>query len=152
MFDYFRLEPSWPGNIKISGNPPATQKAQIIESTTLSKIKGLFPNHNVERRLIPYIEMHEFEALLFSDTSILAEKIGVSHAKIKDILEECGEPEEINDGPNTAPSKRLIGLKSGYRKVAMGETITKAISIQTIRKKCTHFNEWLISLEQLAAG
>jgi len=152
MFDYFRLEPSWPGNAKVPGNSTATQKAQKIEAATFSHIKDLFPNHNVERRLIPYIEMHEFEALLFSDISILADKINVDHTKIENILNECGEPEEINDRPDKAPSKRLIGLQSSYRKVAMGETISKAIGIQTIREKCTHFNEWLIRLERLPEG
>jgi len=149
MFDYFRLESSWPGNMNIPGSATAIEKAEAIEAATLEKIKESFPGHNVDGRFIPYIEMHEFEALLFSDVSILANKIGVNEVKIKNILDECQEPEEINDGPDTAPSKRLISLYSGYRKVAMGKTISEAIGIQQIRDKCSHFNGWLTKLEQL---
>jgi uncharacterized protein DUF4276 len=150
MFDYFRLESSWPGNINIPGSATAIEKVEAIEAATLERIKELFPNHNVDRRFIPYIEMHEFEALLFSDVSILANKINVDESKIKGILDEFQEPEEINDGPDTAPSKRLISLYSGYRKVAMGKTISEAIGIQQIRDKCSHFNEWLTKLEHLS--
>lgn len=152
MFDYFRLDPNWPGNVNIQGNPTAIEKAERIEKETFVKIKELFPDHNVEDRFIPYIEMHEFEALLFSEASILAKKIGVNKSKIEDILQEFGEPEEINDGPDTAPSKRLISLKSGYRKVAMGKTISETIGIPTIRKKCPHFDSWITRLEKIVGN
>ena len=104
MFDYFRLDPNWPGNVKMQGRPTAKEKAERIEDATLAKIRDLFPDYNVEERFIPYIEMHEFEALLFSEASILANKIGVDTGQIEDILDEFGEPEEINDGQDTAPS------------------------------------------------
>lgn len=150
MFDYFRLDPNWPGNTSLAGSPTAISKAERIETATLAMIRELFPNHNVEGRFVPYIEMHEFEALLFSDASILADSIGVMPGKIQSILDECGEPEEINDGPNSAPSKRLEKLIRGsYPKVAMAKTISAAIGIQAIREKCPHFNAWLTKLEQL---
>jgi len=149
MFDYFRLESNWPGNVNIQGSPTAIKKAERIEDATFVKIKELFPDHNVEGRFVPYIEMHEFEALLFSEVSILANKIGVSPAEVEDILHEYGEPEEIDDGSDTSPSKRLISLNNSYRKVAMGKTISEAIGIPTIREKCPHFDKWLTRLEQL---
>jgi hypothetical protein len=152
MFDYFRLDPTWPGNVNMQGCPTATEKAERIEDATLAKIGELFPDRNVEGRFIPYIEMHEFEALLFSDASILASKLGVDAGKIEDVLDEFGEPEEIDDGPDTAPSKRLISLHKSYRKVAMGKTISEAIGIPTMRKECPHFDNWLIRLKQLAGN
>ncbi|HAL45655.1 MAG TPA: hypothetical protein DCP47_07055 [Phycisphaerales bacterium] len=151
MFDYFRLEPNWPGN-EFNGRPAATEKAEKIETATLAEIEKLFPAQNVRSRFIPYIEMYEFEALLFSNASILAEKAGVRLAHIEQILTDCREPEEINDGSDTAPSKRLIKLCKSYRKVAMGKTISEAIGIQSIRKKCPHFNQWLTKLEQLTVA
>jgi len=147
MFDYYRLEASWPGNVKSSGT--AIEKAARVEEATSAKIKELFPKYDVDGRFIPYIEMHEFEALLFSDESILANKLNVNASKIKEILDECGEPEEIDDEPDTAPSKRLIRIDNSYRKVAMGKTIAEAIGIQTIRQKCPHFNDWISKIEQL---
>jgi hypothetical protein len=152
MFDYFRLDPNWPGNEKIQGKLAATKKAEKIEAATLAEIEKLFPQLNVRKRFIPYIEMYEFEALLFSDASKLAEKIGVRSSQIEQILTECREPEEINDGAETSPSKRIIKLNNSYRKVAMGKTISEAIGIQNIRGKCPHFNGWLTKLEQLAGN
>ena len=149
MFDYFRLEQEWPGNSSTQGCNTSIEKAEKIEDATLVKVRDLFPDHNVEGRLVPYIEMHEFEALLFSDASILADKIGVDANKIQNVLDEFGEPEEINDGPDTAPSKRLISLHKGYRKVAMGKAISEAIGISTMREKCPHFDSWLTRLEKL---
>ena len=156
MFDYSRIEPSWPGMVELleiinSGKKlSAEEKGKKVEKATLTKIGELFPNDNVDTRFIPYIEMHEFEALLFSDTTILANRISVEQAKIDRILTECGEPEEIDDGLNTAPSRRLISLCDGYRKVAMGKTVSGAIGIPTIRNKCRHFDSWITKLEQLA--
>jgi len=109
----------------------------------------LFADYDAEHRFIPYIEMHEFEALLFSDPNVLAEKIEVDVLQIQEILEEYNSPEEINDDPTKAPSKRLIALKNGYRKVAYGKTISEAIGIQIIRGQCAHLNDWLTRIEHL---
>jgi len=93
--------------------------------------------------------MHEFEALLFSDVDVLAEKTEIDAVQIKGIVAEYNNPEEINDEPDKAPSKRLLALKPGYRKVAMGKTVTAAIGSQIIREKCPHFNNWLTKFENL---
>ena len=156
MFDFFRIDADWPGKrgvlrqISDGTNLSATEKGEVLEEATLSEIEGEFSDYNPQRRFLPYIEMHEFEALLFSNASVLANIIGVNETEIEDILDECEEPEEIDDGPDTAPSKRLIRLRSGYRKVAMGKTISEAIGIQAIREKCPHFDTWLRQMEQLA--
>lgn len=150
MFDYYGIETTWPGREGIQSSDTAMKKAEKMEDETLLVIKDLFPDQNAEKRFIPYIEMHEFEALLFSDAPTLAEKLDVNVAEINNILSECGEPEEINDNHKTAPSKRLQNLSYNYRKVAMGKTIADAIGIQTIREKCPHFNKWLNKLELLS--
>lgn len=93
--------------------------------------------------------MHDFEALLFSDADILAEKTEIEVSLIREIIEAYDNPEEINDDPAKAPGKRLESLKNGYRKVAMGKTISEAIGIQVIRGQCPHFNSWLEKLELL---
>lgn len=154
MLDYFRIDTSWPGRhlvtqkIQAGTKLSATQKASLIEEETLKKITELFPDYQAEKRFIPYIEMHEFEALLFSDASILASKIGVELTHVQKILDEHDNPEEINDDPNNAPSKRLEAM-SNYRKVAMGKTISEAIGIHKIRSRCPNFHNWLTKLEKL---
>ncbi|GAB6147370.1 DUF4276 family protein [Desulfocicer niacini] len=155
MFDFFRIDPDWPGKKKIQGKIkggrtlPAIRKAEILEGETYNGIVEQFSQYNAETRFIPYIEMHEFEALLFSDADILAEKTGINIVEIKKVIEAYDNPEEINEDPEKAPSKRLEKLKTGYRKVAMGKIISEAIGIQTIRNQCPHFNAWLTTLEEL---
>jgi len=150
MFDYFRIEPGWPGRKNIQSNDTALQKARKLEQETLLSIRQVYPDQNVEKRFIPYISMHEFEALLFSDTDKLAKIIKTDPSNIANILNDCGEPEEINDNQQTAPSKRLQALcYKKYRKVAMGKSIAESIGINMMRKKCPHFNEWLNKLELL---
>ena len=155
MFDYFRIDSDWPGRSEILGKTQngvsltPIQKARILEDATTREIVTAFSGDNAASRFIPYIEMHEFEALLFSNADILAEKIDIDVSYIRNILIEYNNPEEINDDPEKAPSKRLEALKSGYRKVANGKTISQAIGIQKIRKQCVHFDNWLRKLEGL---
>jgi hypothetical protein len=156
MFDYYRIDAKWPEREEVNqlikkGKPlTASQKAGILEIETQREIINAFPEYNTGNRFIPYIEMHEFESLMFSDEDILAEKTGIDAAQIKEILAEYNDnPEEINDEPGKAPSRRLEALKAGYRKVAMSKAVTAAIGIQLIREKCHHFNNWLTKLESL---
>ena len=158
MFDYFRIDSKWPGKARVrrqiqhGATLTAIQKAKTLETATRNEIVKSFPGYGSENRFIPYIEMHEFEALLFSDAGILAEKTGIDVAQIRIIIEGFDNPEEINDDPVKAPSKRLGILKSGYRKVAMGKTVSEAIGIRAIRRQCPHFDSWLTKLEHLKEG
>jgi hypothetical protein len=155
MFDYFRIDSKWPGIGEVdkrlgSGAVlSATEKANIVETAMDYEVATLL-NHSQKGRFIPYIGMHEFEALLFSNIEILAEKTKIDLSEIRKITEEYdNSPEEINSDPVKAPSKRLDELKHGYRKVAMGKTVSEAIGIQAIRRQCPHFNSWLTNLENL---
>lgn len=155
MFDYFRIDSEWPGKadvlrlVKNGTTLTASQKAETLEAATNKEIARTFPGCDSENRFVPYIEMHEFEALLFSDAAILADKTEIDAALIRRIIEKHENPEEINDDPENAPGKRLESLKKGYRKVAMGKTISEAIGIAGIRRQCPHFNDWLSKLEHL---
>ncbi len=58
-------------------------------------------------------------------------------------------PEDINEGPQTAPSKRILEFIPEYAKAQVGPLAAKAIGVEKLRQHCPHFNEWLASLEQL---
>tara|TARA_Y100000294_G_C8476534_1_gene304963 strand:+ start:249 stop:638 length:390 start_codon:yes stop_codon:yes gene_type:complete len=102
-------------------------------------------------RFIPYIQKFEFEALLFSSPNIAAEELSdpAKAAEMEAILEDCGEAEAVNDGENTAPSKRLKSLFSDYDKVADGPMVLDGIGIAAIRGACPRFSEWIDRLEAL---
>lgn len=149
--DYYGIK-EWPG---IDVVPPQAKPVQIAETVNAATLKGLverYPELQCERRYIPYFAVHEFEALLFSDAEKLAAKLGVPTDCINEVLDECGEPEAINNSRETAPSKRLDALSpsGNFKKTTTGIATAKEIGIGKMREKCPVFNAWITSLELLA--
>jgi len=107
-------------------------------------------------RFIPYIQLHEFEALLFSDPGAFACYYDQSDRQIRALTQlrnGFDNPELIDDGEQTAPSKRIREHFSDFRsrvKRTAGPIIAAEIGLGTIRAKCPHFNDWLTKLERLA--
>ena len=104
-----------------------------------------------EQNFLPYIMLHEFEALLFVDPNKFKE--WVDDESIIDSLHQIkasySSPEEINNSPQTAPSKRILGLIPDYNKVIQGTIIAMEIGLDEMRRQCLHFNKWLDCLENL---
>lgn len=148
FFDYYATK-EWPGIDTIIANSTPSQIAKKINNATTAQLIEEFPDIGVDNRFIPFIAVHEFEALLFSDSQILAEGLGVSTVLIQDILEKCNEPEAINSSPQTAPSKRLEAICCNFKKTVTGIAIANSIGIDKMREKCPNFNTWLLSLEAL---
>ena len=103
-------------------------------------------------RVVPYIQMHEFEGLLFSSPQDMAAGILQPHLwkKFDKILFNFDTPEDINDSFETAPSKRVQHIFRGYQKVLHGSIIARRIGLERIRQACPLFDEWLYQLEQLS--
>ena len=103
-----------------------------------------------EGRFVPFVLMHEFEALLFSDCVRFADAIGRPGVadELQGVREQFGTPEEIDDSPQTAPSKRIRRLVAGYDKPFMGNLAVLEIGLEKIRSECRHFDGWLTRLEQ----
>ena len=101
------------------------------------------------QRFIPYIIMHEFEALLFSDPYNFAKGIGQEELadRFQEIKDSFPSPEEINDSPQTAPSKRVVNIIPRYEKPLMGTLAILEIGLETIRQECHFFDTWLSLLE-----
>lgn len=104
-------------------------------------------------RFIPYIQLHEFEGLLFSDLRVFTDNFEdgeiTNLAELRSTVENCGSPEDINDGFTTAPSKRLGRLIEGYNKTVYGSLLAQEIGLAKIREKCPRFNHWITTLEAL---
>ncbi len=105
-------------------------------------------------RFIPYIQLHEFEALLLVDPNkLLNQFIGREKAVANLIkIRETGKtPEHIDDGANTAPSKRIIDEipEYTYQKAAAGPLVAKEIGLKKLRADCKHFGCWVSRLEAL---
>lgn len=107
-------------------------------------------DENLRSRFIPYIQLHEFEGLLFSNIAVFQNnftKQELDFQQLEDAISSVKTPEEINNGPATAPSERLKKAIKGYDKVVYGACLASDIGLNTIREKCILFNEWIMKLE-----
>jgi len=158
MFDFYGLPFDWPGRQEAAGLS-WEQKGSCVENAILDDLAAVVGHDFDRRQFIPYVQVHEFEALLFSDVGILAERVaclarcsvGQLSGKLEEICRDAGNPEAINDNYDTCPSRRIAGLVYGYRKLLHGPGVAKAIGLDVIRRQCKHFNEWLEKLESLAS-
>lgn len=124
-----------------------------LEQNLLSEIQAKIHRDWDARRVIPYVQVHEFEALLFSDTTAFPAIITTLSpeplAELTAIRQQFPTPEHINDSPNTSPSHRIADIIPRYNKVVAGPLIAQEISLPKIRQQCPRFNAWLTSLENL---
>lgn len=105
------------------------------------------------QRFVPYIQLHEFETLLYADTSQWGNVLLENAQDIQTLAKSVSgfsNIELIDDGEKTAPSKRILQAIPRYDKVAMGASLALEVGLVKIRTHCRHFNEWLIKLENLA--
>ena len=152
MVDYYGLPKSgqeaWPGRHE-AGALDFSQKAASVEAALSVDIcKEMGPSFN-SSRFIPFVIMHEFEGLLFSDCNKFGQGIGQPDLapKFQAIREQFQTPEEINDSAITAPSKRIEKLVPGYEKPLLGTLAVLEIGLDKIRNECPHFRNWLEKLE-----
>lgn len=153
FIDYYGTKKDWPGlNLadQEQQNFTSAQKAERVNTATQQRVDELYGDYETHRRFIPYIAMYEFEALLFSHPQILADKLGVSHSRVEEIVSECGSPENINNSSVTAPSKRLEHLSSQFKKTTTGIAVAQEIGLTCMRSKCPLFDAWLKRLEELS--
>ena len=153
MVDYYGLPQTgpraWPGRLESSGLP-FVGKAAIVEDNLRVDIANELGSEQAAR-FIPFVVMHEYEGLLFSDPSRFAAAIGRPDLAngFQTIRDGFATPEEINDSPMTAPSKRVEGLIPEYQKPLMGVLAARAIGLDAIRSQCPHFDAWVSQLEEI---
>lgn len=145
MVDLYALPSEFPGWSEARKKTLPLERVKVLEQA-LAREFG-------EPRFLPFIQLHEFEALLYCDLSELQRRIADSASGIKALRSEVGDtsPEDINEGATTAPSKRIIHNVPIYErnKVRVGAPAAVAIGLDTLRARCPHFGEWLSRLEAL---
>ena len=111
-----------------------------------------------ERRVLPYVQRHEFEGLLYSDVSVFSNLPGGNEdslATLREVRAQFPTPEDINDCYDTAPSRRIERAIEAYNKRVDGPLLAEDMGLATIRAECPRFHRWvecLESLESLRAG
>lgn len=145
LFDLYALPGDFPGKDKPTYPSSASgrSKAEFLEAELASDIGQV--------NFIPNLLVHEFEALLFTQVDAFAQWTDDDHvlAPLRKAI-ETNAPEEINDGPHTAPSKRILSVMPGYQKTFHGPLIACDIGLDAMRAACPHFDNWLRTLEGLS--
>ena len=136
FIDFFRLPHDMPHYEDCMKKPDKIEQIRSLEAAINEAID--------DRRFFSYIQLHEFEALLFSSNKgfeyYFSEELA---AKTASIISSYDNPEDINTSPEGAPSKRLLAIKSDYNKVLEGNLIALEIGIKSILEKCPRFAEWI---------
>jgi len=157
MVDYYALPQGhpggWPGRAESKNQSSIKKKAFRVQDAVHKDLVAEMGGGFDPKRFVPFVVMHEFEGLLFSDCTAFSHSIGRSDLEVslRKIREEFSTPEEINDSPETAPSKRVEDLIPGYQKPILGVLAVLEIGLSRIRQECPHFDAWVKNLESLVA-
>lgn len=149
MVDYYGLPQhgtgGWPGRAD-AARVDVSKKAACVENALLRDVGKEIGN---PQRFVPFVLMHEFESLLFSDCEALSRGIGRPglRTQFESVRRQFATPEDINDSPDTAPSKRMESIVPGYEKPFLGILAILEIGLVRIREECPHFDSWLSQLE-----
>jgi len=146
MFDLYALPTDFPGFPEAQKKTDPYEKVRVIEAALQADVG--------DWRFLPYIQLHEFEALILADPRQLDWEYLEHENSIRQLIAmveaEGGNPEKINDGAETAPSKRIGRLIPEYDKVTAGNAVIEKIGLDILCRKCQHFGDWLTRLEQLS--
>jgi hypothetical protein len=149
LIDYYGIpgQYNYPGWEEAHKEPDKSVRMEIIENVMHQSISEKW-----QHRFIPYLQLHEFEGLLFNDVKIFTgnftEDEFVDFNDFENIFRQFSNPEDINDGANSAPSKRLLHHIKGYNKIVYGAILAAEIGITRIKEKCPRFNHWLEKIKQ----
>ena len=149
MIDFYRLPLDFPGFSDLKATQTHKEQASLLE-TEIKKDLEDTQKHQFDN-FIPYIQLHEFEALVFASIKgidILFEREEMDYKGLMNVIEEHPNPEEINNHPATAPSMRLKKLIPGYNKVLHGIEIIKTMGMPELLEKCPRFKTWVESMEE----
>ena len=152
MFDLYGLPEDYPNLEEIARATTPAVKVALAEAA----LAQAFLEIKSSWRLIPYVQCHEFEALVLASLDGLH---GVLDAPedlqgLERLRAELGDvpPELVNDGPDTAPSKRLKRHIPGYEKVLHGELALLGTTLPALMTRCPHFGTWIRRLERLGVA
>lgn len=141
MFDYYGLPSECPG---MADRPAggADTRVRHVESSITTEIG--------DRRFLANLVLHESEAWVFAAAQQLGELFADDKlaAKLVRDVDNAGGPEEVNDDPNTAPSKRLRRYCPEFVKTQDGPLAVVELGLDRLRAQCPHLNEWLEKLER----
>jgi len=145
LFDYYAFPSDAPG---MSSRPPGSpyERVRHVEQAMAEAID--------DPRFLPHLVLHEIEAWVLANCSLLGEVMGdmAAVADLLRIVSQESSPELIDDSPTAAPSKRILGAYPSYQKTIDGPLVIAEAGLESIRLSCPHANDWLTSIEARLAA
>jgi hypothetical protein len=146
MIDLYRLPSDFPRKTQAPSDP--YKKVCFLEEALAEEIQ--------DARFIPYIMLHEFEALLLTKTGleIIRERARVgksdrSWQELQRDLARVKTPERLNDDANSHPSARIKKIWPRFKKTTDGVGILEQVPWEELCAACPHFGDWIRKLEAL---
>lgn len=143
MIDYYgRKEKTFPKQAEVVRINDKREKITLLENAMADEI-----DYSLRNRFVPYLQLHEFEAMLFNNIEVFRrnfeENTEYDKQEIEKILEDFPDPEMINEGKATSPSHRLKWIIPIYNKIVYGNLLVESIGLDNIYTKNRHFKEWI---------
>jgi len=152
LFDLYRLDKSFP-DFELASNQKDISNRLAMLNSALHRVVVAEASCRPER-FLPFIQPYEFEALLFSDVTVLTATYETWHpaaSALLNVRNAAPTPEHINEHPDTKPSAHLEReLKlPRYKKALHGPIAAQNIGLTKIAAECKFFAGWLKSIRQL---
>ena len=139
MIDFYRCPKDFPSKNMVQNITKSIEKVKILEDAFGADINN--------QKFLPYLQLHEFEALLFCNIEAFKFATNQQKRELQEISKSFINPEDINEHPNTAPSKRIKDKIPNYTKDIHGIIAAKEIGIVVMMAKCDHFKSWIEALK-----
>jgi len=152
FFDFYGLPEDFPGKKEAITLSNIKDKQAMINDRLVEQLSKHI-NESAMRRFIPYVQLYEFEGLLFSDPESIVSEIGKPDLvnAFVGIRNKFETPEHVNNSRETAPSKRIKKLFAQYDKVLHGSLIALEVGVNTICEECHLFDAWVSKLKSVEA-
>jgi hypothetical protein len=146
MVGFYALPSDFPGYAEGIVRATGGEQAILLEQALAAEIG--------DARFIPYLQVHEYEALVLVDPRRITLMYTAANAQIEALCQECdgyANPEDINHGQHSHPKYRIRQHVEDYDENVAGPLLAEDIGLPTLRQRCPHFGAWLTNLEQLDA-
>ncbi|MGO8699069.1 MAG: DUF4276 family protein [Limisphaerales bacterium] len=143
LIDLYGLPAQFPGyKDTVTQGLTGNRKAAHIESAWKADV--------CHGNFFPYIQVHEFEALILTRPSTLSEFYPEHAVGIEQLRKECMSfqtPEDINEVQATSPSHRILAQIPTYRKID-GFRHLQDIGLPELKAHCPRFKAWVEKCER----
>ncbi len=141
MIDLFKLASDFPGRAESVELPPVDRVAEM---------ERRFGEDIADSHFVPYLQLHEFEALVLADLRPLARRHPNREREIADLerrLRQFPTPEHVNR--MQPPSYWITQFIPEYNKTLDGMIVTAETGLPALRERCPHFGQWIDQLGKL---